>query len=528
MGDDGATRHSCFPQLIDFDQDSNQDSSDDHSLAGGSIDEAAVAAATAEAAASDAERHATASDAERGGAAAAAGPSAAAGGAPAAPRSGLNIGAAPFVSRPHCFWAGKNGTLRIQLEGPGHSLWSLGLVIDAHSLMLTDVHGGSKADACGADRCINTRLCEVNQLPVHSWADVCAADIHLQEQGIRGQQPVVLGFTTEAWFADLAGEREVLWPCAEWPPAPCSDDEAEGEVGNAAQDCAADWENEEEEGGAGWDDAAAEEEDLPVAQPLWPEPALAARAAEEQQRFLLQQLVRARAMQELQQAPPRHLLGLSLQQVCKGAVVNFTSEPAPSLDAGEPAPPPDSGTPSSSSTPRSDDGAVDNLPRPAFLDPKMIRFSQDKVREVFGSGKHKGDAIAVTARLLTEKRIKVGDFPRINVFRWPDGVQHEDGIPDCIFTADNRRLWVFREAGAKRVPVRWVHRSVVDPSKMSTTCSGAMAELASRSVDERGCDFARRKGSRFAGFLGPELGVARLVRKEPTAEDNAKQGTTTV
>lgn len=164
---------------------------------------------------------------------------------------------------------------------------------------------------------------------------------------------------------------------------------------------------------------------------------------------------------------------------------------------------------------------------PEYLDPHGIRYCQDKILPVFSNGKQAGEQIAQAAEMLRAGRVHADDFPRISVFRWAEGARR-GGDADtrslgCVFTEDNRRLWVFRAADVSAVRVRWVRRTAVDPQKLSTFNGGVSVEVAARTAEERGTDRARRAlNPAFAGFSDsggsrnaqPSLRL-NLVRKQP-------------
>lgn len=93
-----------------------------------------------------------------------------------------------------------------------------------------------------------------------------------------------------------------------------------------------------------------------------------------------------------------------------------------------------------------------------MMDPTHIRYTKDSIRSRFGDGKRVDD----TKHALQSKEISPHRIPPINVFPWK-GVVH---------TEDNRRLFVFKNAGLKRVPVQLTTRENIDSRKFTTTNDG--------------------------------------------------------
>ena len=88
----------------------------------------------------------------------------------------------------------------------------------------------------------------------------------------------------------------------------------------------------------------------------------------------------------------------------------------------------------------------------------QLYFSQAGVSEKFRNGQR----ILSVMKDLRDNRIEVESLPAIKVFpidgRW--------------FSADNRRLWCFKEAGLTQVPVQRISPSKQHTKKMSTENDG--------------------------------------------------------
>eukprot|EP00756_Hemistasia_phaeocysticola_P001110 Hpha_TRINITY_DN10802_c0_g1::TRINITY_DN10802_c0_g1_i1::g.23267::m.23267 len=162
-------------------------------------------------------------------------------------------------------------------------------------------------------------------------------------------------------------------------------------------------------------------------------------------------------------------------------------------------------------------------PLPMWMDPRCIRFSQKQISPTFANGKQRGEPLMQAVQQLRECAITARAFPCINVFRWPEGA--EGGSDEftrsagCVFTCDNRRLWVFREAKVQMVPVRWIAISAVDPAKLSTENGGVSVEVGARTPRELSLDAQRRRGTRFDGTT-PGLQL-RLVKKSAPGSTSA-------
>jgi hypothetical protein len=94
------------------------------------------------------------------------------------------------------------------------------------------------------------------------------------------------------------------------------------------------------------------------------------------------------------------------------------------------------------------------------LDAKTIRFTQDSIASRFKNGNSLADTIAA----LKSGALKPGDLPPIRIFE-------RDGK---LWTLDNRRLYVFQEAG---IPIRTVQATAEQiarelPSKFTTVTDG--------------------------------------------------------
>ena len=96
--------------------------------------------------------------------------------------------------------------------------------------------------------------------------------------------------------------------------------------------------------------------------------------------------------------------------------------------------------------------------RPAMMKPKDIYYIQDSIANRFQCGR----SLLDTTIELESGDVCPSDIPTIRIFRWRRKWH----------TADNRRLWCFRAAGLRRIPVRYIHRSEVDPDKFTTENGG--------------------------------------------------------
>ncbi|MFC9734326.1 RHS repeat-associated core domain-containing protein [Streptomyces roseolus] len=83
-------------------------------------------------------------------------------------------------------------------------------------------------------------------------------------------------------------------------------------------------------------------------------------------------------------------------------------------------------------------GAPAGLPATGSISPKAVRYSQDSIKGSFKDG----GSLGATIDDLKAGRVGAGDFPAIRIF------EHEGKV----FTLDNRRLYVFKEAN---VPINF-------------------------------------------------------------------------
>lgn len=102
------------------------------------------------------------------------------------------------------------------------------------------------------------------------------------------------------------------------------------------------------------------------------------------------------------------------------------------------------------------------------LRPSEIRYSQDSIAYYFGYGRYSGTSIGQTVDELLQNKCQVGDIPTITV-----------SLRNNVwYTADNRRLWVFRtceELGIiDRVPAT---EGYINPSKFTTYNSGVSIRI---------------------------------------------------
>merc|ERR1712032_158761 len=95
---------------------------------------------------------------------------------------------------------------------------------------------------------------------------------------------------------------------------------------------------------------------------------------------------------------------------------------------------------------------------PNMMDPSTICYCQDSISNRFQCGRR----LPETRDKLVAKAITVHDIPTIRVFPWQGK----------WFTEDNRRLWTFKSAGLRSVPVKLTQFSDVRPQKLTTTNSG--------------------------------------------------------
>ena len=97
------------------------------------------------------------------------------------------------------------------------------------------------------------------------------------------------------------------------------------------------------------------------------------------------------------------------------------------------------------------------------LDPQDIRYCQDSISQRFQGGL----SIHGTLRELQLGLLSVWDIPHMHVFKWNG---------NNVYSADNRRLWVFKALG-QSIPVTWVTLASVDSRKLTTTNHGRSVSL---------------------------------------------------
>ena len=96
--------------------------------------------------------------------------------------------------------------------------------------------------------------------------------------------------------------------------------------------------------------------------------------------------------------------------------------------------------------------------RPRELNPQEIRYVQDSISSKFQCGRR----VADTMNQLLSGLLSIHSIPTIRVFQWNGH----------WYSQDNRRLWAFKKAGLKSVPVRYVDKSSVDERKFTTRDAG--------------------------------------------------------
>eukprot|EP00929_Paragymnodinium_shiwhaense_P112199 TRINITY_DN80459_c0_g1_i1.p1 TRINITY_DN80459_c0_g1~~TRINITY_DN80459_c0_g1_i1.p1 ORF type:complete len:959 (+),score=145.98 TRINITY_DN80459_c0_g1_i1:61-2877(+) len=110
----------------------------------------------------------------------------------------------------------------------------------------------------------------------------------------------------------------------------------------------------------------------------------------------------------------------------------------------------------------------DVMPNPASrlrrMDPAEIRFSQDSCRSTFRCGRSLHD----TAQQLRNQEISADiNIPIIEVFKWKGE----------WFTGGNRRLWAYKNAGLKAVPVHIIDFNDVWKDRLTTRDNGATIKV---------------------------------------------------
>lgn len=86
---------------------------------------------------------------------------------------------------------------------------------------------------------------------------------------------------------------------------------------------------------------------------------------------------------------------------------------------------------------------------PCHLDPSDIHYTQDSISNTFKKGPHAGEHVDDLIDALKAGTVTPDDIPALQVFK-------QNGK---IYSANNRRLFVYKKAGIKRVPVIWIERS---------------------------------------------------------------------
>lgn len=82
------------------------------------------------------------------------------------------------------------------------------------------------------------------------------------------------------------------------------------------------------------------------------------------------------------------------------------------------------------------------------VDPDALLFTQDSIKNTFKEPRE-NERIDDAVDSLLKGKIKASDFPSLNV------VQYDDHL----WSLDNRRLWVFKKAGVRKIRVKLVNRS---------------------------------------------------------------------
>lgn len=93
------------------------------------------------------------------------------------------------------------------------------------------------------------------------------------------------------------------------------------------------------------------------------------------------------------------------------------------------------------------------------LDPAMLHYTQDSIKRSFQDGR----ALSTTVQeLLSDPGKAFTQIPSIQVFE----------RQGKVWTADNRRLYCFRQAKLCTIPVRWIAASAVNPRKFTSMNGG--------------------------------------------------------
>eukprot|EP00397_Hematodinium_sp_SG-2012_P012924 GEMP01013108.1.p1 GENE.GEMP01013108.1~~GEMP01013108.1.p1 ORF type:complete len:297 (+),score=45.67 GEMP01013108.1:40-930(+) len=92
------------------------------------------------------------------------------------------------------------------------------------------------------------------------------------------------------------------------------------------------------------------------------------------------------------------------------------------------------------------------------MDPAVIRYTQDSIAFLFRCHRSVRDTMCQ----LRDKSICPAVIPSIQVFEWEGR----------IHSSDNRRLWAFKKANVKSIPVIWITFPMVDRRKFTTEDEG--------------------------------------------------------
>lgn len=76
---------------------------------------------------------------------------------------------------------------------------------------------------------------------------------------------------------------------------------------------------------------------------------------------------------------------------------------------------------------------IDRLPDRGFIDPLLVRFCQNSIRDTFRTG----GTVDALVLALRSGGVEPQQVPPIRIFE----------LDGKLYTLDNRRLWAFREAG---------------------------------------------------------------------------------
>lgn len=101
-----------------------------------------------------------------------------------------------------------------------------------------------------------------------------------------------------------------------------------------------------------------------------------------------------------------------------------------------------------------------------YIDPQKVRFVQDSIKSEFKDGKKLKDAVDA----LKNGKMKVDEFPPIRIF-------NQDGK---IYSLDNRRLEVFKQAGVSKIPYQRATEQELTkelPYKFTTTNDGISIKI---------------------------------------------------